>query len=202
VEATGFYTTSTGLAARSPSPAPPLAAALQQTGLGRSYGAQILLRKELGHGVFGWVGYTLSRAERQDYPGARWRLFDYDQTHVLTALVSWAIGKGFEVGARVRAATGFPRTPVNGAYFDARTDTWQPIFGTQNTIRIPAFVALDLRASKVWKIAKTELEAYLDVQNVTNRQNPEEIVYSHDYTSHGYITGLPILPSLGLRFTW
>jgi outer membrane receptor protein involved in Fe transport len=201
-EVTGFYTMSAGLAARTDAPTPPLAEALEQTGMGRSYGVQILVRKELSDGIFGWVGYTLSRAERQDHPDDRWRLFDYDQTHVFTALVSWAIGKGFEVGARFRTATGYPRTPVAGAYFDARTNTWQPNFGVQNTIRIPAFVALDLRGSKVWKLGPTELEVYLDVQNVTNRQNPEEIVYNYDYTQKSYITGLPILPSLGLRFQW
>ena len=202
VEATGFYTTSADLAARSPSPSPPLAAALQETGAGRSYGVQILVRKDLSSHLFGWLGYTLSRAERQDQPGDRWRLFDYDQTHVVTALASYAIGKGFEVGARVRAASGFPRTPVASAYYDARTDGYQPVFGPQNTIRIPPFVQLDLRVSKVFDIGKTHLEVYLDVQNVTNRQNPEEIVYTRDFSSHGYITGLPILPSLGLRFTW
>jgi outer membrane receptor protein involved in Fe transport len=202
VEATGFYTTSADLAARNPSPSPPLAAALEESGLGRSYGVQILVRKDLSSRLFGWLGYTLSRAERQDYPGARWRLFDYDQTHVLTALASYAIGKGFEAGARVRAATGFPRTPVIRAYYDARTDTYEPVFGVQNTTRIPPFVELDLRVSKTFDIGKTHLEAYLDVQNVTDRQNPEEIVYSRDFTSHAYITGLPILPSLGARFSW
>jgi hypothetical protein len=121
---------------------------------------------------------------------------------VLTALASYAIGRGFEVGARVRAATGFPRTPVVSAYFDARTDTYQPVFGVQNTIRIPAFVSLDLRGSKTFTLGKTELEIYLEVQNVTDRQNPEEIVYTQNYAQRAYITGLPILPSVGARFSW
>ncbi len=202
VETTAFYTMSAGLAARSPSPSPPLAAALQQSGSGRSYGVQILVRKDLSANLFGWLSYTLSRSERQDVDGGRWRLFDYDQTHVLTALASYNIGKGFEAGARFRYATGFPRTPVVGAYFDARANAYEPLFGVQNTIRIPPFVSLDLRVSKRFDIGKTELEAYLEVQNVTNRQNPEEIVYTPDYKQQGYITGLPILPSLGLRFAW
>jgi TonB family protein len=202
VEATGFYTTSAGLAARSPSPSPPLAEALEQTGSGRSYGVQFLVRKDLTGHLFGWLSYTLSRSERQDQPGGRWRLFDYDQTHVVTVLASYSLPLGFEAGARFRAATGYPRTPVASAYFDARTNTWQPLFGVQNTIRIPPFASLDLRVSKLFKLGRTELEAYLDVQNVTNRQNPEEIVYTPDFSQKGYITGLPVLPSLGLRFAW
>ncbi|MFT3773691.1 MAG: TonB-dependent receptor [Minicystis sp.] len=202
VEATGFYTMSADLAARSALPAPLLAQALESTGAGRSYGMQILVRKELTDRLFGWLSYSAIRSERRDYDGARWRLFDYDQTHVLTALASYQIGLGFEVGARVRVATGFPRTPVTGAYYDARTDTYQPIFGAQGSSRIPPFVQLDLRASKRFTLGRTELEAYLDVQNVTNRSNPEEIVYTRDYTKQGTISGLPILPSLGLRFAW
>jgi hypothetical protein len=30
----------------------------------------------------------------------------------------------------------------------------------------------------------------------------EEIVYDPTYTQHGYISGFPILPMLGLRATW
>ena len=50
--------------------------------------------------------------------------------------------------------------------------------------------------------AAPSLEAYLDVQNVTDRSNPEEIVYSLDYTQRRYITGLPILPVAGARLAW
>ena len=203
VEATGFYETSKGLAARSALASPLLAQALTGQGAGRSYGAQFLLRKDLSHDLFGWVSYSLIRSERQDRTNGPWRLFDFDQTHVLTALASYAIGKGFEVGARFRYASGFPRTPVTGAYYDAKSDTYQPTFGAQNSIRIPPFVSLDLRASKRFTFGPTtELEIYLDVQNVTNRENPEELVYSRDYSEQRSITGLPILPSLGARFAW
>jgi hypothetical protein len=44
------------------------------------------------------------------------------------------------------------------------------------------------------------LNVYVDVQNVTNRSNPEEIVYSFDFSQKGYIRGLPILAIAGARF--
>jgi TonB family protein len=202
VEVTGFFTSSTGLAARNPSTAPLLAEALLPIGEGRAFGAQFLLRKELARGFFGWIAYGIVRSERRDRPDAPFRLFDLDQTHVLTALASYTIGRGFEIGARGRFSSGFPRTPVISAAYDARTDAYHPTFGPQNAERIPAFIQFDLRASKTFKIGKSELEVYLDIQNVTNRQNPEEIVYTQDFSRRGYITGLPILPSLGARFTW
>ena len=71
-----------------------------------------------------------------------------------------------------------------------------------NSIRIPDFFQLDVRLSKRWKLGRTVLETYLDVQNAFNRQNPEEIVYSQNYAQPRYITGLPILPVLGARLSW
>jgi hypothetical protein len=40
---------------------------------------------------------------------------------------------------------------------------------------------------------------YLDVQNVTNRKNPEEIIYSQDYHQRSTISGLPTLAVVGAR---
>ena len=58
------------------------------------------------------------------------------------------------------------------------------------------------RVSKRFVVGDSALEAYLDVQNVTNRPNPEEIVYSLDYSQRRYITGLPLLPVAGARWSW
>jgi hypothetical protein len=201
-ETTVFSTSSEGLSVRSSAPTPLVAQALVGTGEGRSFGMQVLLRRELSKGFFGWVAYTLLRSERRDDAGAAWRLFDFDQTHVLTALASYELGKGFDVGVRFRYATGFPRTPVVGSYYDARRDLYNPILGSQNGERIPAFWQLDVRFSKTWNIASTKLEAYVDVQNVTNHSNAEEIVYSADYSQKRYISGLPILPIVGARWAF
>jgi hypothetical protein len=202
IETTGFYALTEHLAARSPFSAPLLAGALVQNGAGRAFGAQILVRKEMSGGFFGWVSYSVLRSERQDRPRGRYRLFDFDQTHVLTVVATQEIVWGIEVGTRLRMASGMPRTPVTGAYYDAQRDLYQPTFGEKNSTRIGPFVQVDVRAAKKFRAGPTELEAYLDVQNVTNRSNPEELVYTGDYSESGTITGLPILPSLGLRCTW
>jgi len=197
LETTVFHSASADLAVRNASSSPLIAEALVNSGSGRSYGAQFLLRRELAQGLFGWVAYTILRSERRDATSPEWRLFDFDQTHVLTAVASYDLGKGFEVGIRARYATGYPRTPVVGSYFDARTATYQPILGAKNSIRIPAFAELDVRASKRFKLERGAIEVYLDVQNVSDRQNPEEIAYNADYTQKRYIEGLPILPVFG-----
>ncbi len=202
LEATGFLSTSEGLAVRSLSQSPALANALVQEGTGRSYGGQLLLRQDRLGPFFGWMSYSLVRSERKDQPDSAWRLFDYDQLHVFTAVASFDAGAGVEIGGRFRYSTGFPRTPVIGSYYDAVNDRYQPIFGEYGAERIPSFISADLRVSKRFDIDSTELEVYLDVQNVSNHRNPEEIVYDPSFTQQDYISGFPILPMLGARWSW
>jgi outer membrane receptor for Fe3+-dicitrate len=199
LEIIGFYKRLYDLVARSALQSPPEAQALQQTGIGRSYGAQFLLRQELVGGFFGWLSYTLSRSERKDRPDSSWRLFDYDQTHVLTALASYDVWHGLQVGLRFRYATGAPRTPVLGGGYNVKDNQTEPIYGAQNTIRIPAFYSLDARVEKGFTWRRMKLEVFLDVQNLTNRKNPEEITYSASFDQRDYITGLPILAVAGAR---
>jgi hypothetical protein len=200
-QAVGFYKYLDALVSRSPLPSPDVARALVQDGEGRSYGGQFLLRQELWRGLFGWVSYTVGRSERQDHPTTRLRLFDYDQTHVLAVVASYEF-RGWAFGARFRLSTGFPRTPVLGAYYDARIDAYQPLFGRQNAIRLPNFYQLDLRVEKTFVWPRASFHVFLDVQNVTYQQNPEEIVYREDFTRPGYITGLPTLAVLGAKVQW
>ncbi len=199
LETTGFYKGLDDLVSRSASPTPPLAGALVHDAVGRSYGGQVLVRQQLVRGFFGWVSYSWIRAERRDHPSYGWRPFDYDQTHVLSLLGSYELGRGWEVGGRFRFATGAPRTPVVGAYYDPRDDLYQPIFGVHNSTRVPPFASLDVRVQRTVVISRTKLLLSLDVQNVTNRKNPEEVVYSYDFRSRAYITGLPALALLGAR---
>lgn len=200
-EVTGFASWSEGVVVRADTESPRVAAALTDAGEGRAFGAQVLVRQELWHGLTGWLSYSLIRSERRSASGA-WRLFDSDQTHVLTALATWDLGRGFEVGARVRYATGMPRTPVTGAWFDALRDRWQPVFGAQNSDRLPDFVQLDVRVAKTFRLGPTTLDVSVEVQNVTDQSNAEEAVWNSDYSRRGYIAGLPILPVVGARWTY
>src|SRR5262249_6838225 len=111
LEVTGFYEKLNSLVVRSAQPSPMLATVLDQDGTGQSLRAQFLIRQELADGLFGWVSYTISRSVRRDAPSSSQRLFDYDQTHVLSLVLSYEIAS-FIFGTRLRYATGFPRTPV------------------------------------------------------------------------------------------
>jgi len=198
LESVAFYKKLYDLVSRSEDPSPPVGQALTQDGIGRVRGVQVLLRQELFKGFFGWATYTLSRSERRDHPDQAYRLFDYDQTHVLALLASYDFGRGFVVGSRFRYSSGMPRTPVIGSYL-GWDGYYEPVFGAHNSIRIPAFYQLDIRAEKGFVMQRTKLSVFIDMQNITNRKNPEEIIYSQNYQQKGYITGLPILAVAGAR---
>ncbi len=199
LEVTGFRKTMRDLVVRSRLENPLLARALTQSGEGRSFGVQFLLRQEMWRGFFGWVSYAISRSERRFEGDESWRPFDFDQAHVLSVVGSQEIGP-FTVGARFRYASGNPRTPVVGSVYDARADRYDPVFGPQNTIRIPAFWQLDLRIERAFRLGPAaRLLLYADVQNVTARENAEELVYSPSFRERGVIRGLPTLAVVGGR---
>ncbi len=168
-------------------------------GEGRSYGLEVQLRHNPTARFFGWLAYTLMRSERRDAPGGDWRLFDADQTHLLTAVASLNIGWGITAGLRFRLASGKPTTPIIGSAFDADEDEYDPIFGAVNTDRMPTFHQLDLRLEKIWQWDILALTVFADVQNVYNRKNPVGRIYNYDFTEQDHFYNLPIFPNLGLK---
>jgi hypothetical protein len=199
VDVTVFHRLAEGLVSRVPSASPPLAAVLQNEGVGVATGASVAVRRMLGgDGAFGWLAYTLSRSARQDHAAAFYRVADFDQTHVLTAVA--AVPLGPLVGSvRARAATGMPRTPVVGAVFDARRDRFEPVFGPTNTERLPPFFQLDARAETTLRVAPFLVDLSAELQNVTAHANAEEVVYAVDYTDRAFVTGVPFLAVAGVR---
>jgi hypothetical protein len=187
------------LVVRTRLPSPLLARALTQNGEGRSYGVQFLLRQEAWHGFFGWASYTISRSLRRFEGDPTWRSFDFDQPHVLALVASQALGP-WTFGGRFRYASGDPRTPVLGGAYDARDDRYDPIFGAQNAIRLPAFWQLDLRVERSFALGRgVRAAVYADAENVTGHANAEEFAYSSDYRQRSPITGLPFIAVVGGR---
>lgn len=170
------------------------------TGQGRAYGTETSFRFRGHPRFFGWIAYTLSRSERRDGAREPWRAFQYDQTHNLTAVGSYTLGRGFRLGGRFRLISGNLYTPMIGGGFDASAGTYAsasqvPGYGS----RLPYFHQLDVRLDKVWTFASWRLTAYLDVQNVYNYAAKEGRLYNFNYTASALDEGLPILPSVGLR---
>ncbi len=169
------------------------------TGYGRAYGAELLLRHKLTKNFFGWIAYSLSRFERDGYGGQEWSLGPLDQPHNLIVVASYKLPFDITVGGRFRYASGPLVTPVVASLYDVDGNYYYPLPGRPWSVRLPDFVQLDLRVDKRFVFDRWVLALYLDVQNVTNAQNPEGLFYSFNYTQKAYVYGIPILPSLGIR---
>jgi TonB family protein len=175
-------------------------AGLGNTGSGVVYGAETLIRYKPDERFFGWIAYTLSRSLRRDAPGAPLRIFEFDETHVLTALGSYRIGRGWELGMRYRLSSGFMYTPNAYGFYDENVGAYLPLsaYPTDGS-RLPLFHSLDIRVDKAWQFGWGKLSAYLDVLNVYDQGNADGLTYDFNYTHSAYANDLPIIPSIGLR---
>jgi TonB family protein len=170
------------------------------SGEGRAYGVEWLLRYKADSHFYGWIAYTLSRSERRVSPSHPLYPYDFDQTHNLSVVGSWRIDDHWRVGARFRFTSGNPYTPQAPGALDAGSATYLPTPAlVPNGSRLPPFHQLDLRVDRTWTAGALRLTAYVDIENVYSYQAPIGLSYSFDYTKSEFARGLPILPSIGLR---
>ncbi len=171
-------------------------------GYGRAYGGEALLRLRPTRYFVGWVAYSLSRFERDYFGGVDFAPGPLDQPHNLIIVGSVKLPADLSLGVRFRYASGPLVTPVLGALFDANGNYSVPLPGLPWSQRLPDFFQLDARLDKRFVFDLWTLVVYLDIQNVTNQQNPEALFYNHNYSQSAFVTGIPILPTLGLRGEW
>ncbi len=174
-----------------------------------TYGVEALLRKQLTRRLYGWVAYTWMRSEQGELADSSLTKrvpADFDQRHNLVLALNVKLPRRWEVGGRFRVVTGLPFTPLLGGVQDVdRPPDGQagllsnPLFGTQNSARMATFHQLDLRIDRSWVLRRSVVNAYFDVQNVYNRQNPEGLIYNPHFTAVKTVVGVPILPVIGVR---
>ena len=170
------------------------------TGEGRTFGTELLARWKPGRGFSGFIAYTMSRSERRLDDARPFSAYEFDQTHILNALASYQLGRGWSVGARFRYVTGNPYTPYVGAIADLDAGAYVPLASPfPNSARVAPFHSLDLRVDKTWTFSSWRLTAYLDVRNAYNRQNPEAMTYNYNFSQSQTLAGLPFLPIVGVR---
>ena len=177
----------------------------ENEGRGRSYGLEVMLRREPIDRLFGWISYGLSRSERNDDPEAtdEWVLFDLDQTHNLVAVGGVQLGRGWELSGRFQYTSGNPYTAYDRGIVELSDGSWTGVPSTEeNGARLPPYYALDTRLSKAWRWDRGHLLAYLDVLGLVRGENPELVLNAYDYSETAFVSGLPTVPTLGLQTEW
>jgi len=178
---------------------------LINNGDGRAYGVEVMLRhRPSPRPLYGWLAYTLSRSERFDRgdPDEGWTLFALDQTHILSSVLGYKWGRGWSLGTTVRWITGNPTTPRFGARFDVDARFYRPLRGERRSDRLPDFFQMDLRLEKKSSEKRNAFIWYVDVLNLTNRQNIEFYIYQYDQRAYSGIAGVPFFPSFGIEWSW
>jgi TonB family protein len=170
------------------------------TGQGRAYGAELLLKRRATKGLNGWVALSLGQVFRRNFASEPWATSYFGQRYNVTTVLQYKLPRDITIGTRLRLVDGNALTGTSGSLYSSDGDTFIPISAAQEgTVRLPAFFQADLRIDKQWIFERWILDTYLDIQNVTNRANVESLKSNYDYTRTAPLTGLPLFPSLGIR---
>ncbi|HQU59754.1 MAG TPA: TonB-dependent receptor, partial [Saprospiraceae bacterium] len=142
-------------------------------GAGRAYGLELFLKKNQGR-LNGWVGYTLSRTERQFPDINQGRVFPaiYDRRHDLSVVANYSLSPKWELGGVFVFGTGSAYTPVESLYFIDRYPVQQ--YGSRNSARLPDYHRLDLSATfrpKPDSKKRYQSSWVFSIYNLYNRQN-------------------------------
>ncbi len=171
-------------------------------GLGRAYGVEVMARHEVSKYVFGWIAYTFNRSEeKRDGSDDDYIASTFDQTHILTAVVSVNLPWDFTVGARFRYVTGRPTTRLDHRYDVLNIDSngYSATWGPTNGSRLQDFHQLDFRIDKDFIFEQWKLTVFLDIQNIYNQANVEATFYDYRFRREYIVPGIPILPVFGVK---
>ena len=138
---------------------------------GRTYGVEFLFQQRLYKRFYGILAYTLGYSEFEDKNGklvpSAW-----DSRHTAVATLGYQFKRNWEVGLKLRAATGLPYTP--DAPESNIVSIWNtngqatPDYANQlNAARTNGFATFDFRIDKKWFGKKTTWNLYFDIQNAT-----------------------------------
>ena len=151
-------------------------------GIGRAYGIEFLLRKDVGR-LTGWVGYTLSKSERQftDINSGAWFNARQDRPNDLSVVAIYQLNKKWSFSGTFLASTGNAVTYPVGKYVVAGQVV--SLYGLRNADRLPSYRRLDLGAT----YEKPHQEGHrfhsswsFSIYNVLGRENPYSIRFETD----------------------
>jgi len=153
-------------------------------GQARSYGLEILLRKNTGK-LTGWLAYTLSKSEQRTPPRneheiginrGEWYNTPYDKPHDIAIFGSYELNSKWSFNSNFVFQTGRPTNyPIGQFEFQ---DIVIPYYGLRNEQRLPSYHRLDLSAvykPKSKKERRWKGEWIFSIYNAYNRYNAASI---------------------------
>ena len=149
---------------------------IESNGMGKAYGLELFMQKLTGK-TTGWVGATLSRAERtfsglnqgKSFPYSYDRLFD------ASLVVNHELGKNIVLSATWNYGTGYPVTVATERYVFNDNEIYNSevyVYGETNGYRMRDFHRLDLGINFTKQKHWGERTWTISIFNVYNRKNP------------------------------
>jgi hypothetical protein len=194
-------------------------------GRGYAAGLELFIRKVKGK-TTGWLGYTLSRTERQfdALNDGDWFPANYDRTHDLALVVAHKLSDKWTFSGNFVYGTGRPITLPANAYFIENRLTLQ--YGKRNNVRMVDYHRLDLSATyavnpmrvvsdpltgeKRMKRKRVQSSWVFSIYNVYSRLNPFFYYFADEgrieentfRVSARQVSLFPILPSVTWNFAF
>lgn len=161
---------------------------------GRSFGIEFLAQKQLSDlPVFGLASLTIARTTFEGGDGVE-RPGSFDTPVIANTVIGWRPNPKWEISGKVRVASGLPTTPfiTDGAFAGL-----QQFAQWNQGERLPTFGALDLRVDRRWSLRRAQIVTYLDIQNLTGRENVSGLQWNQRTRAVEQNTSLGLLPSIG-----
>jgi len=168
----------------------------------RARGVEVLLSRRSASAWNGWLNYAWSTVEDRE-AGVDTRR-GWDQKHAFGGGLSWTS----DPWIATLAATWHSGWPTTSVRLAEPIDTPpEVLIGTRNDVRFKDFESIDARLSRTFQLKHGELDAWLEITNLTNRSNPCCVEYSvldgpPPVLFKDEDNWLPILPSFGVLWRY
>ncbi|MBN2520700.1 MAG: TonB-dependent receptor [Bacteroidales bacterium] len=167
------------------------------TGVGESYGIEFFARKSSGK-TTGWIGYTLSWANRTFSEISYGKTFPYlyDRRHDISIVITHNFSENLNIGANWVFGTGYPMTLEDEKYADYYNvfdkdsyqsqwefypETLRKYFETRNSYRKPDYHRLDLGVNFIAQKKWWERTWSFGIYNLYMRANPFAIYPTEEF---------------------
>ena len=133
---------------------------------GFSRGVELLVQRRSNSGLSGWMSYSYGVNRYHDRTTGEAFDGDFDQRHTFNAYSLDRITNRFSLAGKLRLGSN---TPAVG-YWEQRNGA-EFVSSTRNTLRLPVYSRLDVRANRTFNWDKKRLTLFVEVMNVLGREN-------------------------------
>ena len=174
-------------------------------GVGRSYGIEFFLKKRLGK-FTGWVGYTLSKTEKQFdlINNGKWYSARQDRTNDVSLVSMYELNKRITLASTFVYYTGDAVTMPSGRYII--NGNIVPLYTERNGYRMPDYFRVDVSMNLKNK-SEHKIKSFwnFSIYNVTGRKNAYSIYFEEKEDDPGQLQAVKlylfyIVPSITWNF--